>query len=174
MQQPSSPPHQSRPTMSLTTCEYNPTFPHTPMHSALVVVSHARLSHHFCTVPGPCAANRNGPVTIVGVDYCTTCFQNTSHMTIIRRPKIWNENRKKTSNFAEQNSISPKNKFNILNSIPKNLGDCYHYCIISTGKQTDKVNVLKQYHRALYVCILRAGVQPTLDPYAEALSSCFR
>jgi len=83
---------------------HNLTFPRVPTHAALTVVSHARLPHHLCAVPGPCVASRNDPVAIMRVEYCTTCFQNTSRTTVTRRLKIRREIRKK-SNFSKQNLI---------------------------------------------------------------------
>jgi len=50
-----------------------------------------RLPHHLCAVPRACTANRHGPMAITAVDYCTTCFQNTSHTTITKISKIRNK-----------------------------------------------------------------------------------
>jgi len=108
MQQPSSP-RQCRPTMLLTTGGHNPT-----PTCACARCADGRLPHHLCVVPGSSRANRNGPVAVTGLDYCTkyNLFPEHSSMTVTRRPKIQNEIRKKL-NFGKRSAILPKNEFNI-------------------------------------------------------------
>jgi len=111
MQQQPFPSGQS--TMSLTMGGHNPTF-----HVCWRTL-HCLL-HHLHAVPGPCTANRNGPVAVIEwrsglLHYLLP--EHIGHLTITRRRKIQNKIWKKL-NVAKRNRLCLKNEFNIPKLIP--------------------------------------------------------